>query len=52
MVRSTDITDGLIAPTLNGEDITIELSPARINGMSNIIDVDIEADNGKAVLNL
>ena len=52
MVRSTDITDGLTAPTLNGEDITIELSPDRINGMSNILDVDIEADNGRSFLNV
>eukprot|EP01083_Nonionella_stella_P153903 495099_1 len=49
-VRSTDLSDGLTATTLNGEDIIINLNPARINDHSNILVdeglVDIEADNG------
>ena len=49
VVRSTDLTDGLTTATLNGEDITINLSPPRINGKSNILIadslVDIDADN-------
>jgi len=49
-VRSTDLSDGLAATTLNGEDITINTDPPRINGNSNILVddglVDIEADNG------
>ena len=49
-VRSGDLSDGLTSTTLNGEDITINTNPPRINDDSNIlIDdklVDIEADNG------
>ena len=48
-VYSTDLSDGLTATTLNGEDITINTNPPRINGHSNILidDVlDIEANNG------
>ncbi len=49
-VRSTDLSDGQAATTLNGENITINLNPPRINGKSNILVddglVDIEADNG------
>ena len=50
VVKSTDLFDGLTAGTLNGENITINVSPPRINDISNIIVadglVDIEADNG------
>jgi len=46
VVLSTDLTDGLTATTLNGEDITINLDPARVNNASNIIATDIIADNG------
>mmetsp|Transcript_5008 Transcript_5008/g.12561 ORF Transcript_5008/g.12561 Transcript_5008/m.12561 type:complete len:437 (+) Transcript_5008:79-1389(+) len=49
-VRSTDLSDGLTATTLNGEDITITLNPPTINGNSEILvdegQVDIEASNG------
>ena len=49
-VYSTDLSDGLTATTLNGEDITINTNPPRINDNSNIlIDdnlFDIVADNG------
>ena len=49
VVKSTDLLDGLTAPTLNGQNITINLNPPRINDISNIILdglVDIEAANG------
>uniref|UniRef100_A0A7S2GS47 FAS1 domain-containing protein n=1 Tax=Helicotheca tamesis TaxID=374047 RepID=A0A7S2GS47_9STRA len=48
IVKSTDLTDGLVATTLNNEDITINLDPPRVNTNSNILldMVDIEADNG------
>ena len=36
----------MTATTLNGEDITINLDPARVNNASNIIAADIIADNG------
>lgn len=48
--RSTDVAEGLTSPTLNGEDIVVNLNPPRINNSSNILVdaglVDIEADNG------
>ena len=46
VVHSTDLTDGLTVTTLNGEDITINLDPARVNDASNIVAADIIADNG------
>eukprot|EP00571_Detonula_confervacea_P012369 CAMPEP_0172302678 /NCGR_PEP_ID=MMETSP1058-20130122/4338_1 /TAXON_ID=83371 /ORGANISM="Detonula confervacea, Strain CCMP 353" /LENGTH=613 /DNA_ID=CAMNT_0013013237 /DNA_START=173 /DNA_END=2011 /DNA_ORIENTATION=+ len=50
VVRSSDLVDGMAVATLNGEDITINLDPARVNGNSYIlIDdelVDVEASNG------
>ena len=49
-VDSSMLSDGLTATTLNGEDIVINLDPARINDYSNIlIDdglVDVDASNG------
>ena len=49
-VMPTDLEDDLEVETLNGEDITINLDPARINDASNILVddglVDISADNG------
>ena len=49
-VRSTDLSDGLTATTLNGEDITINTVPLRINDNSNILVedglIDIGANNG------
>ena len=50
-VLSTDLSDGLTAPTLNGENIVINLNPPTINGNSEILVdeglVDILASNGK-----
>mmetsp|Transcript_21423 Transcript_21423/g.39344 ORF Transcript_21423/g.39344 Transcript_21423/m.39344 type:complete len:328 (+) Transcript_21423:193-1176(+) len=50
VVKSTDLFDGLTAATLNGENITINLNPPRINDISNILVdhglVDIAAANG------
>ena len=49
-VNSSMLSDGLTATTLNGENIVINLDPARVNDMSNIlIDeglVDVDASNG------
>jgi transforming growth factor-beta-induced protein len=48
-VLSTDLVDGMMVSTLNGESITISTTPPSINGNSMIITdglVDIEADNG------
>ena len=49
-VRSTALSDGQTATTLNGEAVTINLDPPRVNGNSNILIgdglVDIEANNG------
>ena len=48
-VGSADLSDGMTAAMLNGEDITINLDPPRINDESNILTdsfIDIEADNG------
>lgn len=49
-VLSTDLSEGLTTGTFNGEDITVNLNPPRINDNSNIlIDdglVDVEANNG------
>jgi len=49
-VRSTDLSDGLEAETLNGETIVINLDPPRVDENAEIlIDaglVDVEASNG------
>ena len=49
-VDSTMLTDGMTATTLNGEDITINLDPPRVNDDANILIsdglVDVAADNG------
>ena len=49
-VRSTDLSDGLSATTLNGQNITINLDSPHVNNDTNILItdglVDIEADNG------
>ena len=49
-VLSSDLSDGMEATTLNGEEITITLDPPRINQKSKIIIedglYDIEASNG------
>ena len=45
-VMSTDLTDGLMAPTLNGETVTFDLSSGvKVNGAS-VIAADVEASNG------
>ena len=53
-VRSTDLSDGLVATTMNGEDITINLDPPTINVDTKILVddglVDIEASNGGLLL--
>jgi hypothetical protein len=47
---STDLSDGLEVTMLNGEDVVIDLDPARINDESNVLVddglVDILASNG------
>ncbi|WP_167618425.1 fasciclin domain-containing protein [Maribellus sediminis] len=50
-VMSTDLSEGMMAPTLEGEDLTFSLENGAMitdpNGrMSNITAVDIEAQNG------
>jgi transforming growth factor-beta-induced protein len=49
VVPSTAITDGLAAPTLNGEEITLTL-PAEggviVNGNASVVEADVAADNG------
>ncbi|SEO30276.1 Uncaracterized surface protein containing fasciclin (FAS1) repeats [Pseudorhodobacter antarcticus] len=45
-VMSTDLTEGMTAPTVNGKDITITLDGgAKVNG-ANVVTADIEATNG------
>ncbi len=45
-VMSTDLTEGMMAATVNGADATITLDGgAKING-ANIVTADIEASNG------
>ncbi len=46
-VMSTDITNGLMAPTLNtGESLSFGLNPVTINGDINVTTADIVAMNG------
>ena len=46
-VRSTDLSDGLEAETLNGETIVINLDPPRVDDNAEIAGlVDVEASNG------
>ena len=47
-VMSTDLTDGMMAATLNGEEITINLTAdgVIINGTAMVTVADITADNG------
>jgi len=51
-VRSADVFDGLVATALNGEDITVDTDPIRVNEEALVlIDeglYDIRADNGVA----
>jgi len=45
-VMSTDLVDGMMAPTLNGNELQIDLSNGVKINMSNVIAADIEATNG------
>ena len=45
-VRSTDLSDGLQAPSLNGENLTFDLSSGAMVNESKITAVDIVAGNG------
>ena len=46
-VLSTDLTDGMIVPTLNGGNITINVGDAvTINGGATVTTANVEASNG------
>lgn len=45
-VMSTDLSDGMMAPTLNGESITVDLSMGVKINDSSVAIADIEATNG------
>eukprot|EP00523_Entomoneis_sp_CCMP467_P001271 CAMPEP_0168755270 /NCGR_PEP_ID=MMETSP0724-20121128/19974_1 /TAXON_ID=265536 /ORGANISM="Amphiprora sp., Strain CCMP467" /LENGTH=220 /DNA_ID=CAMNT_0008803863 /DNA_START=75 /DNA_END=733 /DNA_ORIENTATION=+ len=45
-VLSTDLVDGMMATTLNGEDITVDLSSGVMINDANVILADVPADNG------
>jgi uncharacterized surface protein with fasciclin (FAS1) repeats len=45
-VMSTDLSDGLAAPTLYGEEIVFDLSDGVKANSSNVIAADVEASNG------
>ena len=45
-VMAADLTDGMKAETLNGEELTFDLSDAPMVNKSNITTTDIEATNG------
>ena len=45
-VLSTDLTDGMAAPTLGGQEITVSLTDGVKINESNVIAADIEASNG------
>jgi transforming growth factor-beta-induced protein len=45
-VMSTDLSDGLAAPTLLGESITFDLSSGVMANNASVIAADIEASNG------
>jgi LPXTG-motif cell wall-anchored protein len=45
-VMSTDLSDGLAAPTLYGEEIVFDLSDGVKANASNVIAADVEASNG------
>lgn len=45
-VMSTDLSDGMEAPTLNGQAITVDLDMGVMINSSNVISADIEATNG------
>ena len=45
-VMSTDLSDGMKAPTLNGQSITVDLDMGVMIDSANVISADIEATNG------
>jgi transforming growth factor-beta-induced protein len=45
-VMSTDLVDGMMAATVNGNDITVDLSEGVMINNSSVISADIEATNG------
>ncbi|WP_422487003.1 fasciclin domain-containing protein [Gudongella sp. DL1XJH-153] len=45
-VMSTDLSDGMMAPTLKGDNITVDLSDGVKINSSNVVTADIEASNG------
>jgi uncharacterized surface protein with fasciclin (FAS1) repeats len=45
-VMSTDLSNGMTAPTLNGESITVNLTDGVKINQSTVVTADIEATNG------
>lgn len=45
-VMSTDLSDGMMAPTVNGADITITTEGGVMVNDANVVTADIEASNG------
>jgi len=45
-VMSTDLSDGMMAPTLKGDSITVDLDGGVKINSSNVVTADIEASNG------
>ena len=45
-VMSTDLSDGMIAETLKGDDLMVDLSDGVMINDSNVVTADIEATNG------
>lgn len=47
-IMASELTDGMVLETVNGESITINVSPAgvSINGSANVAMADIETSNG------
>merc|ERR1711937_297248 len=45
-VRSTDLVDGMAATTLNGDEVTVDLSDSVKIDSSTVIIPDVEASNG------
>jgi len=45
-VLSTDLTDGMMAPTLQGEDVTVDLSEGVKINDSTVVTADVLAKNG------
>ena len=45
-VMSTDLVDGMEAPTLQGENLTVDLSYGVVINESNVTAADLEASNG------